>query len=247
MTVLQSIGITCIGTAMMVFGASSWRKKTLIENIPTSKIRSLAMGLVEIHGNVKPFNNQTLKSPFSNKDCVLYEYKIEEYRTSDKHSHWVTRRRGIESVPFYLQDNTGQVLVDPKGAQIDIPRQVQLESGFGRDPPKQVLRYLEVEQISYENLFGINKRMRFTESFVIPNQSLYIMGTADDNPYVKEGTGQKNEEDIMIQKGKNEKFFYISDKQEHKVIESLKIKTMLGIAIGGICIVFGIMTLVGTI
>ena len=49
----------------------SWLKqKRLIENIPTSKIRSIAMGLVEIYGEVVPTQEKILKSPFTNKDCV---------------------------------------------------------------------------------------------------------------------------------------------------------------------------------
>ena len=75
--------------------------KRMIENIPTSKARSVAMGLVEVYGEVVPI--KTLKSPFSSKDCVYYRYQVEELRSDGKHSHWATIRKEEKCVPFRLR------------------------------------------------------------------------------------------------------------------------------------------------
>ena len=74
------------GFSLFIWGFLSFRWKRLIENIPTSKIRSIAMGLVEISGRVVKSKNNNLKSPFSQNDCVYYKCTIEEYRRSGKHS-----------------------------------------------------------------------------------------------------------------------------------------------------------------
>src|SRR4030042_6307126 len=79
-----------------------FKEKKLIENMPTSKIRSLAMGLVEIAGEVVPAKKAVLKSPFSGKNCVYYRYTVEELRSSGTSSHWVTVKEGKEGVPFFL-------------------------------------------------------------------------------------------------------------------------------------------------
>jgi len=100
---------------------------------PTSKIRSLAMGLVEIYGQALAPQGNNLKSPFSNKDCVYYKYTVEEYRQQGKHKRWVTVLSGDKIRPFYVRDETGQVLVDPASAKIDIPMDNEYSSGFGRD------------------------------------------------------------------------------------------------------------------
>lgn len=62
--------------------------------------------------------------------------------------------------------------------------------------------------------------MRFREYVIQPDDMLYIMGTATDNPYVEEFSSQKNEADIMIKKGEN-KICYITKKPEKKMLEEM--------------------------
>lgn len=209
-----------------VWGLISFKMKRLIENIPTSKIRSIAMGLVEIFGEVAPIRNNILKSPFSNNDCVYYKYNIDELRSTGKTTHWVTIKKGWDYRTFYLMDDTGMVLIDPRDAKIDIPVDNVFRSSLGKDPTDEVKQFLQKENIAFEGrLFGINRTMRYTEYFIAPGDKLYIMGTASDNPYVKEASVEKGVEDIMITKGKFEKFYYISDKHEDAVLFKFKLKT----------------------
>src|SRR5438445_8453765 len=70
------------GIFIFISGLASIRRRRLLQDTPTSKIRSIAMGLVEIFGEVVPIKNKTLKSPFSKKDCVYYQWSIEEKRGS---------------------------------------------------------------------------------------------------------------------------------------------------------------------
>ena len=128
-----SIIMFSIGIVLFVWGLISFRKKRLIENIPTSKIRSIAMGLVEIYGEVAPGSGNILKSPFSQNDCVYYKYKIEELRSSGKSTYWATVKKDWDYRPFYLKDNTGMVLVDPLDAKIDIPIDNVFKSSLGQD------------------------------------------------------------------------------------------------------------------
>ncbi|MBU4493580.1 MAG: E3 ubiquitin ligase family protein [Nanoarchaeota archaeon] len=213
-------------------GIKLLKQKRLIENIPTSKIRSLAMGLVEIYGEVVPAYKEILKSPFSNKDCVYYSYTIEEYRSSGKSSHWVTVENGHNEQPFYLKDDTGGVLIDSKGANINVLRDFEFNTGFGKKTPDLVLNFLKSKGMNHKTLFGFGKTMRYKEHFIAPKDKLYIMGTASDNPFVEDGTAKNNVEDIIIQKGKNEKMYYISDKQENALLKEIKWK-MLGFIFGG--------------
>jgi hypothetical protein len=225
----------------LVFGLYSFmqgfkwlKRKRLIEDIPTSKIRSIAMGLVEVFGEVVPAK-RILKSPFSNNDCVYYKYTIEEYRTSGKSSRWIIVDDGEEGTYFHLKDDTGSVLVDPKGAEVDIPLDSEFKSGFGTDPPEQVKQFLRSRGISFEGFLGVNKTMRFREYFIAPKDKLYIMGTAGDNPFVKEASEQAGTEDVMIQK--DEGIYYISDRSEKELLSSMKWKSISGIFGGGLLII----------
>ena len=208
-------------------------KKLLIDNTPTSKIRSLAMGFVEVYG--KAIKSQySFKSPFTNSDCVYYRYSIEEYRKQGKSSKWVMIKQDSKLDYFYLQDDTGMVLVDTNGAEIDIPADYEFETGIGRQIPSPISNFLKTENIDSKGFFGFNKKLRFREYYIAPNDMLYVMGTADDNPFVKEASSEKNEADIMIQKGKHQKFYYISDRAEKEILASLKWKIILGIFGGGV-------------
>lgn len=217
-----------VGLFLFYKGFGWMREKNIIQNIPTSKIRSIAMGLVEVFGSVVP-GEKLLKSPLSDKECVYYKYIIQEYRNSGKNMHWITVAEGDRGARFYLKDDTGRVLVEPKGANIDIPSDFEFNSGWGRNPSSSIKKFLEKQNLG----FGGFRQRRYREYFIAPKDNLYIMGTAGDNPLVKEGTGKRNADDIMIQKGEYEKFYYISDKPEKGVLKSLKWKAIGGIFGGG--------------
>ena len=243
-TIVISLGAAIVGIGFLIWGLLSFKVKRLIENIPTSKIRSIAMGLVEIFGVVVSPKNNLLKSPFSNKDCVYYKYKVEELQSSGKATYWTTIRKGWDFHFFYLKDNTGMVLIDPRDAKIDIPVDNVFDSTLGKDPPYEVKQFLHKENIAFEgSLFGINKTMKFTEYFIAPGDKLYIIGTAGDNPYVKEASVEKGVEDIMIKKGKYEKLFYISDRHEDAVLNKYKVKMWAGIIIGSIFIIVSLLVI----
>jgi hypothetical protein len=217
-------------------GLKALKRKRLIEDTPTSKIRSIAMGPVEIYGQVVPVKGKILRSPFSNTECVFYRYAIQEYKKSGKSSRWVTVKKGQNGTHFYLRDDTGHVLVDPRGAEIDIPLDYGFYSGIGQDPPQEIKDFLKAHNLSFEGFLGINKKMRYLEYLITPRDKLYIMGTAGDNPFVRETWAKTGIEDIMIQKGKDG-IYYISDKSEKKVLSSLRISSILGIYGGGILII----------
>lgn len=221
------------GLFLFVKGFFWLKQKKLIENTPTSKIRSLAMGLVEIFGKVISEKNKLLTSPLTNHDCVYYNYLIEEKRGSGKSSHWATIKKEEKGINFYLMDETGKVLVDPTGAKIDIPQDFFFSSHLGKDPPESIRQFLKKNNLSFETFLGINKTMRYTEYFIAPNDKLYIMGAAGDNPFVEEATAQQGVEDIMIQKERG-KIYYISDKPEEKILKSLKWKVIGGVFGGAI-------------
>lgn len=236
--VIVGFFVILIGIIFCAIGLYYYKKKTLIADTPTSKIRSIAMGLVEIFGQVKPMQDRVLKSPFSDKDCVYYQYIIEEYRSNGKNSSWITIKKGEQKNLFYLKDDTGEILIDPTGAQIEAKKDFEYQSNLGRDPPEQVIRFLTENNLTHEGFFGLNKTMRYRETIIALDDSLYIMGTAGENPYNKEKT-TNHVDSIMIQKGKYEKQYYISDKNEKKILKNLTLMTYGMWTLGIILIIVG--------
>lgn len=212
-----------VGLFMFYKGIRAFRKKRLLENMPTSKIRSIAMGLVEIFGKVEPqLVNGLLKGPLSKKDCVYYRYKVEEYRSSGKSGHWVTINKGEKGVPFFVRDETGVVLVDPKGANVDIHHDIHFTTGFRKNVPHSIISFLENSGIRYNPKGIFRRRLRFYEYRLTPGDKCYVIGEAGDNPFLEDATGKKNVDDIMIRKPTNGIKYYISDKSEKDILENLQ-------------------------
>lgn len=221
------------GIGLFAYGFLSLRRKRLIENTPTSKARSVAMGPVEVFGHVEPFQGKVLKAPFSRGDCVYYKYAIEERRTrTDSRgrttTYWATVKDGSERTHFLLRDETGAVLVGPEGADMDIPEDFEFQSGLGRDPPEAVKQFLTSQGLGFEGFLGINKTMRYSEHHLAVGDKVFVFGTAGDNPLVKEGTALQGSADVMIQKGSGAPF-YITDKSEKEVLGALRWKSLGGI------------------
>jgi hypothetical protein len=212
------------GIFLFVKGFIWLRQKHLIEHTPTSKIRSVALGFVEVFGEVIPAQEGVVRSPLSGADCVYYKYTIEEYQRGRRSSRWVTVKEGEHGIHFSLRDDTGSLLVDPKDARVDIPKDFECQSGSDKEPPEVVKQFLQVNNLSFES-----KTMRYTEYFIAPGDKLYIMGTAGDNPFVEEATAREGVEDVMIHKGENERFFYISDSHEREVLTTFKWRVIGGI------------------
>lgn len=169
------------GVASFFRGFNRLRRKRLIENIPTSTIRGLAMGLVELCGKAE--NEVLLKSPFSASDCVLYKYLIEEYRSNRKSGRWVRIASGDSFVsPFRLNDGTGRIMVFPKGAELIMPLDYEFRTGGGRTPPVPVMGFMEQKGIRYKSWLG-ERTLRFREWFIAPGETVYVLGSAkkDDN------------------------------------------------------------------
>ncbi len=217
-----------VGPALLYYGFKNWHLKRLIENTPTSKIRSIAMGLVEIYGSIdKPFK-QFLKSPFTNQDCVYYYYIIEKLQQSKNKKTWAIIKQGQTQTKFHLKDNTGSVLVDPTEAKIEILPTYQKTTNELKIMPPAIKQFCTKNNIALTTFLGFGRTLRFTEYTLAHNDKIYILGTADDNPYKEEATAHHGIEDVMIQKGKHG-IFYISNQEEKNILLWMKLKAYGGV------------------
>ncbi|MBI5389438.1 hypothetical protein HZB01_03600 [Candidatus Woesearchaeota archaeon] len=219
----------------MFFGCLEWFKvKRIIENTPTSKIRSLAMGIVEIAGSVILSKNNLIKSPFFQTSCAYYKYWIEGYDNRGKNRAWRIIAMGEHHTLFFLKDETGMVTVDPKGAIFNIEKyEVSTDSQLLQNPSPSVKSILDEKKLSYALLTDRYSQFRCTEQRIATGDKLYILGSAGKNPFVKQGEAQENVQGIMMQQGKNEKLYYISDSPEKKILQDIKRRLWTGLIIGG--------------
>lgn len=141
------------GGVSLFAGFAVLRKKRMIENVPASRIRSVAMGLAELSGAVR--QKTAVTAPITGTPCCYFRYTIEKL-TGGKNRHWEVVERGASNEPFLLEDPTGRILVDPAGADT-------------------VLRTAHREVRRDGGLFGAQRR--YTEWRLVAGQRIYVLGS----------------------------------------------------------------------
>lgn len=117
---LFPLGIVIVVFILAMIAYSKGTKKDRFEKkLATSKINSMSVGLVEIVGHVRAIKQCDI--PVFKKTCVGYSYIIERIRHDSERNrntyHVKYTENHIES--FYLEDDTGKVLVEPEGIMAD--------------------------------------------------------------------------------------------------------------------------------
>jgi hypothetical protein len=172
------IGV-CAGLYLFYRGFQMLCRKRLIQNTPTSKIRSAAIGLVEVNGlAVGPY---VMNAPITGLPCYYHRTVAWQLKQSGKNKSWEIVAHESRHLPFFLDDNTGRVLVNPQGAEMDIHRDFHEEystSFFssGVDVPANVSTFLMRHGVSTD------KKTMIEEYCIKPKNALFILGTLSENP-----------------------------------------------------------------
>ena len=151
------------------------RLKRRVENTPTSKIRSLAMGMVEVHGQAR--RSYALVAPMTQSACAWY--RLRKYRKDNKDNWRLVKEVNSDHVPFRVDDGTGQVTVAPDGASIKAKVR---QTGY---PGQSALTF---------TAFGghYDDDEKWVEDLIYEGTSLYVLGYAqplrEEKPSLRERT-----------------------------------------------------------
>ena len=232
------------GLTLFFGGLIKVNRDRLIANMPTSKIRSVALGLVEIYGKVAK-HKETLTAPLSGKECVYCRLSITEWKRGRKRSYPVELRAKEKGVLFKLDDGTGKILVDARGANLEnLTRSLDIDTGLDDNPiTDTILEYCKKHDIDLYHKNGSIKNFEFKETYIPTGQDLYIMGIASRNKY-KENESKPGENDNMIGYQLRQRIFYISDKSEKEILKN-SVQNSRVMLIGGI--VLSVIGLIGII
>jgi E3 Ubiquitin ligase len=168
----------CVGIALFFYGFRLLQRRRLILDTPLSKIRSASMGMVEISGlAVGPY---TMVAPVTARACYYYRTLVWEWKQSGKNKQWVKIASECMHVPFFVDDGTGQLLVDPSGADLDLHRDFREEfngSFFSSADiaPGNVNSFLARHGVVTSN------KIKVEEYCIKPKNSLFILGTLAEN------------------------------------------------------------------
>jgi hypothetical protein len=169
----------CCGVYLFYRGFGMLQRKRLIMNTPASKVRSAAMGLVEVSGLAAgPY---TLRAPITARDCYYYRSTAWQWKQQGKNSQWVKVADESMHVPFYLDDNTGRVLVNPQGAELDI--HCDFHEEFSQSLFSSSLEFPgNVSAFLSRNGVASGRKIKIEEYCIKPKNALFILGTLATNP-----------------------------------------------------------------
>lgn len=143
-------------------------RSRLIQDTPTSRIRSAHQGYVELEGTAELLPGEPIRSALTGSTCTWYDFKVEEYRRGSRGGgRWRTVRSGSSKELFLLRDDTGECVIDPEGAVVTPSSKSvwygsSAEWAYGTPAP------------SGRSLLG--GRYRFTEQRVLVADHLYALG-----------------------------------------------------------------------
>jgi hypothetical protein len=185
LTLLSSIAIAG-GLYFFFLGFQLSARKRVLLATPRSQIRDAALGLVEIRGRATgPY---TMPAPITGKSCFLYQATAwQQYE--DEQQEWKKIADETLHLPFFIDDSTGQLLIEPLGADLDLHpgfREEYTASLFSSttlskkdDIPPRILVFLSRHGIVPA------LRLRIEERLIEPEDTLFIAGTLMDNPGVQ--------------------------------------------------------------
>jgi hypothetical protein len=113
-------------TSFWAWYANLKRHRTVADT-PTSRIASAPQGYIELVGRGRRLPGEGLVSPVSGLPCLWYRYRVERKNGN----RWDHVESGISHDTFGVDDGSGQILVDPEGAEILTSRkQVSTAGGY---------------------------------------------------------------------------------------------------------------------
>lgn len=220
----------------LVCGLCLWRnarllrRRRFLHDTPTSKARGVFIGFVELKGTAE--SAAPVTSFLAAASCVHYSWRVDESWSrlvtetyTDSKGIRRTRTRtesgstavasGGETIPFYLKDDTGVILVRPAGAEMETATVFSEKVGRG-----DALYYAKGPPGSVPDS---THRRHFLETAIPLQTPVFVAGRARERADVVAAEIAANPESEM---------FLISTRDEEKVLRNLGVKAWIWGGVG---------------
>jgi len=201
--------IALIGLGLGIYfffaGFKELKSKRIIQNIPTSKINTGAVGTnVEVTGRIVCEKEQIVQAPISGRPCAFYSIEIQRWernrsqrgisignssQTGFNRGRWVTLESFNSGKGFFIDDRSGanaMVLVD--GAvikRIGGTQDFETQSNKFDQMPRGLRQTLEANQKKLRKFkmkntsWLFSNRFRFREWHFSVGENIFVLGHAD--------------------------------------------------------------------
>lgn len=204
------------------------RRRRLMADLPTSKVKGVFIGQVELKGSAE--SDGPLTSYLAGTRCVMYRWNISEHWSrisvhmtkngpvAHHESGWKEVAQGGETVPFYLKDDTGVIRIAPQGAELHTI-QIFDETCDRHDP-----LYFDKGPVS--EVSNSTHKRRFREDAIPLHSTIYVTG------YARERTDVVAPE---VARDDRASFFVIATHSEKQLGRSYLLWAWLWFLVGLIC------------
>lgn len=153
------------------FRLLAWKR--YIEDTPITKIAAAAVGNVKVFG--KAAGPYTIISPLAAVDC--YYYRAITWDGRDAQDLETSEGRVTETLftPLFVQDETGTIMIDPRGARLEFPPdyEEQICSGSMAESSRRFLHRHALTDVGDTTV---------TEYAIKPGDPLLVLGCLSPNP-----------------------------------------------------------------
>ena len=149
-------------------------------HIPASKICGASQGPAAVSGMaIGPYS---LTAPITGDRCFLYQTTVWQQSEANRSREWKKVAEETLHLPFFIEDSTGQLLIEPFGAELDLHQDLNQEYGSPTclssedNVPPRVSVFLARHGIEANRPFRIEERSIQAET------PLFVSGTIAENP-----------------------------------------------------------------
>ena len=180
---LAQIDLRIIAVIMLIAGPllafwcfDLWRKKRriykLMRKTQTGSINQLTEGTAEICGRAA-ISEEPLISPWGKQKCIHYCFHAEAHVKTPNGDRWETLIIEEDTLPFIVNDNTGQVVVDSSKIEFDLKTDKFFNSSSSKDEESDLERLLH-----YRYAKTVSTKFRCTETSLKLDEEVYVFGSA---------------------------------------------------------------------
>lgn len=161
-TLVGMVLCAVLGVVAGIYSFEDIERMRQLERTPQVQVASVITGEVNIRGTAQPYVD-TLRGPDSGRVTLYYYYTIEEERRdSEGNTYWATIHTSRSAVDFYLEDSTGQIVLQAtqQGVEFDAPRKHRVRRGDRRytehriDPGDEIFTFGFAEEVLDEYRVG---------------------------------------------------------------------------------------------
>ena len=230
-----------VGLGMVHEGVKQFRIRQRVRDTPTETAGAVAVGRTEVSGVARPAE-QTCRAPFTDEECLYVQWKISE-RSTDADGGWELLDLGVSVSPFYVEDETGRVLVDPTrgavssavvmdesyGVEVRPEHATTTVVGAGQEPPERIAAFLrDGREVADEVPVTAHRDRKYEQQVVPVGSSVYVFGNATPRSDAS-GTGGER---LAIGPDPSTDLFLVSSAGEAELLPQFERSTRRLIALG---------------